>query len=401
MKKNVVVIFGGDSSEHDVSCLSATTVIKNMDTEKYNVILVGITKEGKWLLVDSVKDIEDGSWREGEVKAFISPDTTTRSLVILAEGTYKLQKVDVIFPVLHGMNGEDGTVQGLFELSKIPYVGCGVLASAVSMDKVYTKIIVDHIGIDQAKFVHVRESDFEHLEEAMDRVEKEIPYREIPDFPVSTVQGHDGRFLLGWIGKVPVVVMKGRVHYYEGYSMEEVVLPVRLMKKMGIEILFLTNASGGINPEFAAGDFMMIRDQIASFVPSPLIGQNIEKLGTRFPDMTHIYDEELQHLIRETAAEERVPLREGVYLQTTGPNFESPAEVKMYGLLGADAVGMSTACEAVAARHAGIRVCGISCVSNMASGISGKELSHQEVQAVADQRSAEFERLVTKIIEKM
>ena len=150
MKKNVVVIFGGDSSEHDVSCLSATTVIKNMDTEKYNVILVGITKEGKWLLVDGVKDIEDGSWREGEVKAFISPDTTTRSLVILAEGTYKLQKVDVIFPVLHGMNGEDGTVQGLFELSKIPYVGCGVLASAVSMDKVYT--------------------------EAMDRVEKEIPY---------------------------------------------------------------------------------------------------------------------------------------------------------------------------------------------------------------------------------
>lgn len=183
--------------------------------------------------------------------------------------------------------------------------------------------------------------------------------------------------------------------------MEEVVLPVRLMKKIGIEILFLTNASGGINPEFAAGDFMMIRDQIASFVPSPLIGQNIEKLGTRFPDMTHIYDEELQHLIRETAEEERVPLREGVYLQTTGPNFESPAEVKMYGLLGADAVGMSTACEAVAARHAGIRVCGISCVSNMASGISGKELSHQEVQAVADQRSAEFERLVTKIIEKM
>ena len=146
---------------------------------------------------------------------------------------------------------------------------------------------------------------------------------------------------------------------------------------------------------------MMIRDQIASFVPSPLIGQNIEKLGTRFPDMTHIYDEELQHLIRETAEEERVPLREGVYLQTTGPNFESPAEVKMYGLLGADAVGMSTACEAVAARHAGIRVCGISCVSNMASGISGKELSHQEVQAVADRRSAEFERLVTKIIEKM
>lgn len=176
MKKNVVVIFGGDSSEHDVSCVSAMTVIKNMDTEKYNVILVGITKEGKWLLVDREQDIEDGSWREGEVGAFISPDTTTRSLVILAEGTYKLQRVDVIFPVLHGMNGEDGTVQGLFELSKIPYVGCGVLASAVSMDKVYTKKIVEELGIDQARFVHVSENDFEDLKEAMDRVEAKLEY---------------------------------------------------------------------------------------------------------------------------------------------------------------------------------------------------------------------------------
>ncbi len=178
MKRNVVVIFGGDSSEHDISCLSAQTVISNMDQEKYNIILVGITKEGKWLLVDSVKDIKDGSWREGEVRALISPDTATRALIILAEGTYKVQKVDVIFPVLHGMNGEDGTIQGLFELSKIPYVGCGVLASAVSMDKVYTKIIVDRLGIDQAKFVHVRESDFQDddLTDAMDRVEAELSY---------------------------------------------------------------------------------------------------------------------------------------------------------------------------------------------------------------------------------
>ncbi|MCI5622389.1 MULTISPECIES: D-alanine--D-alanine ligase family protein [Anaerostipes] len=176
MKKNVVVVFGGDSSEHDISCLSAMTVIQNMDKEKYNIILVGITKDGKWLLVDKLKDIEDGSWREGEVRAFISPDTTTRSLVILAEETYKLQKVDVIFPVLHGMNGEDGTIQGLFEMSKIPYVGCGVLASAVSMDKVYTKIIVEKLGVDQAKFVHIRETDFGELDKAMDRVEKEIPY---------------------------------------------------------------------------------------------------------------------------------------------------------------------------------------------------------------------------------
>ena len=233
------------------------------------------------------------------------------------------------------------------------------------------------------------------------KVEKEIPYGDIPGFPVSTVQGHDGRFLLGYIGDVPAVVMKGRVHYYEGYSMEEVVLPTRLMKRMGIETLFLTNAAGGINRGFHVGDFMMITDQISSFAPSPLIGENVSELGDRFPDMTHIYDPDLMKLIRSVAKEEEIPIQEGVYLQTTGPNFESPAEIRMYALLGADAVGMSTACEAMAARHAGVRVCGISCISNMASGISEEELSNLDVQQVADQRAEEFERLVTKCIEKM
>ncbi|HJD41884.1 MAG TPA: purine-nucleoside phosphorylase [Candidatus Mediterraneibacter quadrami] len=232
-------------------------------------------------------------------------------------------------------------------------------------------------------------------------VVKEIPYGDIPGFPVSTVQGHDGRFMLGYIGDVPAVVMKGRVHYYEGYPMEDVVLPTRLMKRMGIEVLFLTNAAGGINRGFRVGDFMMITDQISSFVPSPLIGENVSELGDRFPDMTHVYDEEVRRWIEETAQEEDIPLQKGVYLQTTGPNFESPAEIRMYGLLGADAVGMSTACEAIAARHAGVRVCGISCISNMASGISEEELSHLDVQSVADQRSGEFERLVTKSIEKI
>ena len=229
----------------------------------------------------------------------------------------------------------------------------------------------------------------------------EIPYGDIPGFPVSTVEGHDGRFLLGYIGMVPVAVMKGRVHYYEGYSIEDVVLPVRLMKMMGIEKLFLTNASGGINRNFHEGDFMMITDQISSFVPSPLIGENVSELGTRFPDMTHIYDVELMGLIRDVAQEEQIQIQEGVYVQTTGPNFESPAEIRMFAAIGADAVGMSTACEAVAARHAGVRVCGISCISNMACGITGEELSHLDVQAVADRRSGEFERLVTCIIEKM
>ena len=229
---------------------------------------------------------------------------------------------------------------------------------------------------------------------------REIPYGDIPGFPVSTVQGHDGRFLLGYIGKVPAVVMKGRVHYYEGYTMEEVVLPVRLMERIGIETLFLTNAAGGMGKGFQVGDFMMITDQISSFVPSPLIGENVSELGERFPDMTHIYDRKLQDIIRKTAQEEGIPIREGVYLQTSGPNFESPAEIRMYAKLGADAVGMSTACEAIAARHAGVRVCGISCISNMASGLSDESLSHLDVQAVADKRAEEFERLVTKIIQK-
>lgn len=233
------------------------------------------------------------------------------------------------------------------------------------------------------------------------KVELEIPYNEIPEFPVSTVEGHDGKFMLGYIGSVPAAVMKGRVHYYEGYSMQDVVLPVRLMKMMGIQTLFLTNASGGINREFQVGDFMLITDQISSFAPSPLIGKNVSQLGERFPDMTHIYDTDLAELIRKTAREEKIELREGIYLQTTGPNFESPAEIRMYAVLGADAVGMSTACEAIAARHAGLRVCGVSCISNMASGLSDEELSHLDVQAVADRRAEEFEKLVTKIIEKL
>ena len=232
------------------------------------------------------------------------------------------------------------------------------------------------------------------------KVIKEIPYGDIPGFPVSTVQGHDGKFLLGYIGNVPAVVMKGRVHYYEGYTMEEVVLPVRLMKKMGIEVLFLTNAAGGIKEGFQVGDFMMITDHISSFVPSPLIGENVSELGERFPDMTHVYDGELQDLIRTVAQEERISIQEGVYLQTSGPNFETPAEIRMYARLGADAVGMSTACEAAAARHVGVRVCGISCISNMASGLSSEALSHLDVQAVADRRAGEFTRLVTRIIEK-
>jgi purine-nucleoside phosphorylase len=232
-------------------------------------------------------------------------------------------------------------------------------------------------------------------------IEQVLDYSEIEGFPVSTVQGHKGRFLFGYIADVPVVAMQGRVHYYEGYTMPEVVLPVRLMHLMGAEILFLTNAAGGVNESFAPGDFMMIKDQISSFIPSPLIGANIEELGPRFPDMSHIYDEELQDILRASAKTLDIPLKEGVYLQFTGPNYETPAEIRMSRLLGADAVGESTACEAVAANHMGMKICGISCISNMAAGISKQPLSHAEVQETADKAAPSFEKLVTESIRRM
>lgn len=230
------------------------------------------------------------------------------------------------------------------------------------------------------------------------QVVAEIDYHEMEDFPVSTVAGHQGKYILGYVNEVPVVCMKGRVHYYEGYPISDVVLPIRLMKLMGAQVLFLTNASGGINTCFKAGDFMMIKDQISSFVPSPLIGPNAEELGVRFPDMSQIYDADLQQILRKTAALKDIPLQEGVYIQLTGPNYESPAEVRMCRTLGADAVGMSTACEAVAANHMGMKICGISCISNMACGITANPLTHQEVQETADRVAPLFKKLVTECI---
>ena len=233
------------------------------------------------------------------------------------------------------------------------------------------------------------------------QVEAAIDYHEIEGFPGSTVPGHKGRFVFSHIEGVPVVLMQGRVHYYEGYAMTDVVLPIRLMKLMGARILFLTNASGGVNFDFAAGDLMLIRDQISSLVPSPLIGPNLDELGPRFPDMSHIYDEDLRSLIRECAAELDIPLREGVYVQFTGPAYESPQEVRMCRSLGGDACGMSTACEAVAANHMGMKICGISCISNLACGMTDQPLSHKEVQETADRVAPRFRELVTRVIGRM
>lgn len=227
-----------------------------------------------------------------------------------------------------------------------------------------------------------------------------LNYSEIEDFPLSTVPGHKGRFVFGYIESVPVVIMQGRVHYYEGYSMQDVVLPTRLMRKMGAEILFLTNASGAANPEFSAGDFMLIKDQIANFVPSPLIGANFDSLGTRFPDMSEIYNKKLCDIIRNTAEKLDIKLQEGTYIQLTGPNFETPAEVRMCRLLGADAIGMSTACEAIAANHCGMKVCGISCVANLGCGLTDKPLTHKEVMEAADKAAPLFKKLIkTSIVD--
>lgn len=233
------------------------------------------------------------------------------------------------------------------------------------------------------------------------RIEATLDYHEIKGFPVSTVSGHKGRFVFGYIGEVPVVIMQGRVHYYEGYSMEDVVLPTRLMKMMGAEVLFLTNAAGGVNFDFQAGDFMMITDQISDFVPSPLIGPNIEELGLRFSDMSEIYDKDLRELLRRTAADLGIALREGTYVQLSGPNFESPMEVKMCRILGGDAVGMSTACEAIAANHMGMKICGISCISNLGCGMTDGPLSHVEVQETADRVAPLFKQLITEAVIRM
>jgi len=224
-----------------------------------------------------------------------------------------------------------------------------------------------------------------------------VDYNEIEDFPVSTVLGHKGRFVFGYIGSVPVVIMQGRVHYYEGYSMEDVVLPIRLMKMLGAEVLLLTNAAGGVNYSFECGDFMLINDQIC-MAPSPLIGENPDELGVRFPDMSEIYSKRLRNIVKSSARSLDIPLREGVYIQLTGPNYESPSEVRMVRILGADAVGMSTACEAIAARHMGMEVVGISCISNLACGVSSKPLSHAEVQETADKAAPKFTALITSSI---
>ncbi|MCU0276043.1 MAG: purine-nucleoside phosphorylase [Acidobacteria bacterium] len=228
-----------------------------------------------------------------------------------------------------------------------------------------------------------------------------IPYEEIPHFRKVSVAGHAGRLVLGTVGGAPTAVLQGRYHYYEGHAIEDVVFPVRVLARLGIQSLLLTNAAGGIGRELQPGDLMIIRDHINLMGLNPLRGANDERLGPRFPDMSAVYDPAFQEVIAAAQAEIGRTPRHGVYLALSGPSYETPAEIRMLAALGADAVGMSTVPEAVCARHLGLRVAGISCVTNLAAGISKAPLSHNEVTETADRVKGDFMKLLTLVIPKM
>ncbi len=228
-----------------------------------------------------------------------------------------------------------------------------------------------------------------------------IPYKEIPNFPVSTVSGHAGELIIGTINNIDIVAMNGRVHYYEGHSIANVGFPIRIFALLGVETLILTNAAGGINTGYVPGSFMVIKDHINFAGISPLRGPNLESFGTRFPDMTEVYDKELTDKMKAVVYNVTQKRYEGVYAYMQGPQYETPAEIKMLRILGADAVGMSTVPEAIVARHCGIKVVGVSCITNMAAGITKTPLSHEEVKEIADKVKDTFKTIVKEFIKEI
>lgn len=228
-----------------------------------------------------------------------------------------------------------------------------------------------------------------------------IPYSDIPNFPVSTVHGHAGQLVIGTLEGKTVVAMQGRFHFYEGYSMDKVTFPVRVMKLLGVEKLIVTNAAGGVNESFKPGDLMLISDHINFMGTNPLIGPNDDRFGTRFPDMSNPYDKEFMALARKIAGELNIEIQEGVYVGNTGPTYETPAEVRMARVLGGDAVGMSTVPEVIVANHSGMRVLGISCITNMAAGILDQPLDHDEVIETTEKVKHDFLRYVKEITKNM
>ncbi|MCA1030606.1 purine-nucleoside phosphorylase [Bacillus timonensis] len=228
-----------------------------------------------------------------------------------------------------------------------------------------------------------------------------IPYNEIPEFPVSTVEGHAGQLVFGTLKGKSVVAMQGRFHFYEGYSLEKVTFPIRVMKEIGVKSLIVTNAAGGVNESFEPGDLMIITDHINNTGQNPLIGPNDERFGVRFPDMSEAYCSKLRNIAKSVAEKLQVPIKEGVYVGNTGPSYETPAEVRMLRILGGDAVGMSTVPEVIIARHAGLKVLGISCISNMAAGILDQPLTHDEVIETTEMAKANFLVFVKEIVSEM
>ncbi|MBS4215787.1 purine-nucleoside phosphorylase [Neobacillus rhizophilus] len=228
-----------------------------------------------------------------------------------------------------------------------------------------------------------------------------IPYREIPDFPVSTVEGHAGQLVFGLLNGVEAVAMQGRFHFYEGYSMDKVTFPVRVMKELGVEILIVTNAAGGVNESFTPGDLMIITDHINNMGTNPLIGPNDSHFGVRFPDMSEAYTKELRTMAKEIASRLNIEVREGVYFGNPGPVYETPAEIRMVRTLGGDAVGMSTVPEVIVARHSGMKVLGISCISNMAAGILDQPLTHDEVIETTEKVKANFLLYIKEIVKSL
>ena len=229
---------------------------------------------------------------------------------------------------------------------------------------------------------------------------KAIPYESIEGMPISTVDGHAGRFVFGYVRGVPVVIMQGRVHLYEVYSSQDSVLPIRLMKLMGAEYLFLSNAAGGIT-YLDVGTIVLLKDQISQMVPSPLIGPNIDALGTRFPSMSEIYDKHLRDIVKQSAKELNMDIKEGVYMQFGGPQYETPAEIRMAKILGADVVGMSTCNEAIAGAHMGMKIIGASVVSNPAAGLGDVPLDHTHVKETMHKEVQNLAKLAGKVIEKI
>ncbi len=225
-----------------------------------------------------------------------------------------------------------------------------------------------------------------------------IPYGEINQFPGTAVEGHEGRLVLGTVGETRVAVLQGRSHLYEGHSPDDVVRPVRVLARLGIRALVLTNAAGGINPAFKPGDLMIIRDHINLQACNPLTGPNEDDLGTRFPDMSEAYDRKLSDWIEECAKEEGIAIHNGVYAGMPGPTYETPAEIRMLQTIGADAIGMSTVAECIAANHLGVKVCGVSLITNLAAGLSKTKLTHEEVKETADKSAGYFVRLMLRVL---